>query len=125
MTARGKVWAVAAAGLLALLCGYQSGAERAQADVGPFGSIYAHSGGSILTTSGEVWQFHGGWWRSPENDPPVPVFDIASWEPSYFITYGGDCWSMYNGWTNYGQVPGGVRVEETSVGAIKAKYGTK
>ena len=57
MKAWAKAIAIAVATLLAIAGGYQSGAEKAKADVGPFGSIYAQDGRNVLTVSGEVWQF--------------------------------------------------------------------
>ena len=85
---------------------------------------------TVLTDDGKVWDLYAAtctWTEVAGYSPiPVPAGDVAFWHPSFIITRSGQVWGMDGSLNWYQCSPppgGGVSVQETTWGWIKAQYG--
>ena len=121
-------------GLLALAVTFHLGAQYGQAGyvdhstTGVVSAIFdSVNWTAVLMDNGQVWRGDAGgrWEFQPRYSPPIPVSQVKFWGYYWVISENNDLWAAHSydaGWSNVGSPPGGVAVQPSTWGSIKAQF---
>ncbi len=132
-----KRFMYASIGILALVAAFQLGAMTSQGPTPAFGTIVQNRAGIVaisemprraLDENGLTWNLDTwtGWERTPDDDPPVPISEIAFYGGITLITVSNELWTHppdgYE-WRCQGPWPGGpVPAAKTTWTKVKSAF---
>lgn len=125
---KAKAFFLICAGVLMLAVAMDIGTEKARADFdpdagGPVVGFDRH--GAVLLDNGECWAASlEGWVRMQDNDPPIPLSDLAFWSPINLLATNGDWWYWNSGdWVNLGTPPESTPARSSNWSQLKSNFG--